>query len=58
MPGKDGLPETFACTPRGRMETPRWTQVNGPMMSAGAYPTDDVSDKQELLISELQGLLT
>ena len=57
MPGKDGLPETFACTPRGRMETPRWTQMNGLMMSAAAHPADDVSDKQELLISVLQGLL-
>ena len=57
MPGQDGLPETFACTPRSRMETPRQTQMNGPMMSAGAHPADDVSDKQELLISEWQGLL-
>ena len=39
------------------METPRQTQMNGPMMSAGAHPADDVSDKQELLISEWQGLL-
>lgn len=46
MTGKDSLPESFACTPRGRMETPGWTHLNGPVMSVGRGPADDVSDKQ------------